>query len=60
MRGSLVNAMEDVFRGRGGGLGAAGVNNLQAGSGFLNIIQALREQGFDTSVLSSNHGVHNS
>ena len=53
MRGSLVNAMEDVFRGRGGGLGAAGVNDLQAGSGFLNIIQSLRDQGFDTSALAT-------
>ncbi len=53
MRGSLVNAMEDVFRGRGGGLGAAGVNDLQAGSGFLNIIQSLRDQGFDTSSLAT-------
>ena len=53
MRGSLVNAMEDVFRGRGGGLGAAGVNDLQAGSGFLNIVQSLRDQGFDTSALAT-------
>ena len=53
MRGSLVNAMEDVFRGRGGGMGAAGVNDLQAGSGFLNIIQSLRDQGFDTSSFAT-------
>tara|TARA_Y100001963_G_scaffold16775_1_gene20693 strand:+ start:6030 stop:12737 length:6708 start_codon:yes stop_codon:yes gene_type:complete len=53
LRGSLVDSMEDVFRGRGGGLGAAGVNDLQAGSGFLNIIQSLRDQGFDTSALAT-------
>lgn len=53
LRGGLVNAMEDVFRGRGGGFGAGGVNDLQAGSGFLNIIQGLRDQGFDTSALAT-------
>ena len=53
MRGSLVNAMEDVFRGSGGVLGAAGVNDLQAGSGYLNIIQSLRDQGFDTSAFAT-------
>ena len=52
LRGGLVDSMEDIFRGRGGGMGAAGVNDLQAGSGFLNVIKGLRDQGFDTSVMA--------
>ena len=55
MRGSLVDSMEDVFRGRGGVHGAAGVDDLQAGSGFLNLIDTLRKQGFDTKRLATNN-----
>jgi len=55
LRGSLVDSMEDIFRGRGGVHGAAGVDDLQAGSGFLNLIDTLRKQGFDTKRLATNN-----
>jgi TP901 family phage tail tape measure protein len=52
LRGGLVDSMEDIFLGRGGFHGAAGVDDLQAGSGFLNVIKSLRQQGFDTSAMA--------
>ena len=58
MRGSLVDSMEDIYRGRGPvprSWGAGGVDNLQAGSGFLNLIDTLRKQGFDTKRLATNN-----
>ena len=55
MRNKLVDAMEDVFLGSGGGGGALGVNDELAGSGFLNILKTLRAQGFDTAAFARNN-----
>ncbi len=55
MRNKLVDAMEDVFLGSGGGRGALGVNDELAGSGFLNILKTLRAQGFDTAAFARNN-----
>jgi len=55
MNAKLVDAMENMFAGQGWDGGAFGANNEQAGTGFLNVLKMLRDQGFDTRKFARNN-----
>ncbi len=57
MSSKMADAMEDIFVGRGGVRGALGVNNVQAGGGFLRLVSLLREQGVKTEDIVANNPV---